>query len=132
MPNNYPVISSSPAVQGAYVKMRRSGESHRLAEMLALRSGPQLSTDTSFLAGVGTLRDQFDGNDAELNRVVKEAKKQGYTPKATDYYEPSLANRCGDPGAFIPHNEPKGHVRRLCNKRDLACHGAVEVKRKAK
>jgi len=110
--------------------MRLAGESHRLAEMLALRRGPTLATDTTFLRGAGTLRDQFGGNDGELNRVVKAAKEQGYTPKATDFYEPSLANQCGDPAAFIPHDDPKNYVRRLAEKRDITCHGAVEVKRR--
>ena len=83
------------------------------------------------MAGVGTLSKQFN-NDAELGRVVKAAKKQGYTPKTNDYYCPTLANKCGDPAAFIPSANPKSHIRKVCEKRDITCHGAVEVKRKAK
>jgi len=93
---------------------------------------PTIRTDGTFLAGVGTLRHQFGDDDAELGRVVKAARQQGYEPKASDYYCPSIASRCGDPGAFIPHHTPKGDIRRMCEKRDLACDGAVKVKRRAK
>ncbi|MEA3351195.1 MAG: zinc ribbon domain-containing protein [Chloroflexota bacterium] len=92
---------------------------------------PALHTDTSYIAGIGTLQDQFD-NEGELMRVVNAAKKNGYTPKATDIYEPGMANKCGDPAAFVPHTDPKTHIRRVCEKRDVTCHGAVEVKRKGK
>lgn len=127
----YPTISDDPAVQEFYEDCRRRGESHNLAEMFATRRGPNLNTDTTFMAGLGTLRDDFT-NENELNRVVKAAKKNGYTPKASDHYDPFLANKCGDPLAFIPSANPKGHVRKVCEKRDQTCHGAVEVKRKAK
>lgn len=102
-----------------------------MAEIFAIRQGPNLNTDTTFLAGVGTLRDQF-GNENELNRVVKAARKQGYEPKASDYYDSGLANRCGDPLAFVPSSDPKSHIRRVCEQQDRTCHGAVEVKRKSK
>ena len=104
----------------------------RKPKLRKVPSAPHLHTDTSFLAGVGSLRTQFQDNDAELNRVVKAARQQGYEPKATDTYEPGMANRCGDPAAFLPHDQPKSHVRRVCEKRDVTAHGAVEVKRKAK
>jgi len=132
MASSYPLISPDPAQQHAYVTMRRRGESHNIAEMCALQAVPKLRTDTTFLAGVGTLQSQFSDNEAELHRVVKDAKKQGYTPKSTDYYCPSLAKRCGDPEAFVPHDQPKSYVRNLCEKRDISCHGMVEVKRKGK
>ena len=126
-----PNISDDPRVQAFYAQMRTAGESHNLAEMLALREGPHLSTDTRFMAGSKTLRDQFPSED-ELNRVVKLAKAQGYTPKSTDFYDGNLATKCGDPAAFIPHDNPKAHIRKVCEKRDWTCHGPVEVKRKPK
>lgn len=132
MRSNFPVISADLGVQAFYVACRQQGESHNAAEMFATRRGPNLSTDTTFLAGVGTLRSQFDDKDDELNRVVKAAREQGYEPKASDYYNPSLANRCGDPLAFVSSSDPKGHIRRVCEQRDLECHGGVEVKRKPK
>ncbi len=92
---------------------------------------PSIRSDTNFLAGQGTLRDQFD-NEGELLRVVKAAKNLGYTPKATDVYEPRLANRCGDPAAFLPHIDPKAHIRHVCEARDQECQGTVTVKRRSK
>lgn len=126
-----PVISDKPAIQAFYLEMRRDGQSHNIAEICALRQGPGVETENSYLNGVGDLRSQFE-DESELNRVVKAAKKQGYTPKATDTYEPGIANSCGDPAAFVPHIGPKSHVKRVCEKRDVTCHGGVEVKRKAK
>ena len=128
---SFPVISTDSRTQVFYIEMRRDGQSHNLAEMLALRRCPSLDTDTRFNAGLGTLRSHFK-DEAELYRVVAAAKKQGYTPKSTDSYQPFMANRCGDPAAFVPHDNPKSHVRKVCEKRDISCHGAVEVKRKAK
>jgi len=120
-------------------EFQRMADSHltkcpicRKPKLRRVIGAPTIRTDTSFLAGVGTLRHQFEDNDDELGRVVKAARQQGYEPKASDYYAPSIANRCGDPGAFIPHHTPTGDIRRICEKRDLACDGAVKVKRRAK
>ncbi len=104
----------------------------RKSELRRVIGCPSIRTNATMLAGVGTLRSQFGDNEPELDRVVTAARQQGYEPKATDYYAPSLAKRCGDPAAFVPTADLKGHVRRVCEKRDIACHGTVEVKRKPK
>ena len=128
---SFPVISEELDVQAFYIEMRQDGQSHNLAEMLALKRCPSLDTDTRFNAGLGTLRSHFK-DESELHRVVKAAKKQGYTPKDTDSYQPFLAKSCGDPAAFVPHDNPKSHICKVCEARDITCHGAVEVKRKAR
>ncbi len=132
MIDSMPRVSSDPATQAFYESMRNAGESHAIAEICACRQGPGVETENSFLAGVGTLRDQF-ADEAELNRVVKAAKKQGYTPKATDTYEPGMAGKCGDPEAFVPHDRPKSHIRQVCEKRGVVpFDGPVKVKRTVK
>lgn len=47
----YPEISDVPEIQREYVRMRRKGESHNVAEMLATQAGPSLMTDARFLMG---------------------------------------------------------------------------------
>jgi len=48
----YPVISSDPDVQEFYLQRRKAGESHNMAEMLALRCGPRVhGTDSGFMRG---------------------------------------------------------------------------------
>jgi len=37
----YEKVSDNPAVQAAYVRLRKAGESHRFAELLALRQPPK-------------------------------------------------------------------------------------------
>lgn len=55
---SWPVVSNDERVQSLYEEIRAGGESHRFAEMIALRRGPALDTDTRFLAG----RDDGNGH----------------------------------------------------------------------
>lgn len=48
----YPKVSDNPEIQSLYEEIRRGGESHKLAEILALRQVPNLQTDTRWLAGM--------------------------------------------------------------------------------
>jgi putative FmdB family regulatory protein len=84
---------------------------------------PALRTTTTFSAGRGTLLQQFGGDEAEVNRLVSEAKKQGYTPSIYDTYEPCIAQRKGDPAAFLPPSDPIGHLKKVCAKRRIGCEG---------
>ncbi len=86
-----------------------------------------LKTDTA-LATQGTLLKQFKDNDAEVDRVVRAAKKQGFTPGYNDVYCPGLAQSCGDPGAFLkPHDQTAG-VQNFCKERGVGSSGPVKVK----
>ena len=95
-------------------------------------SGPKapgvIGTDTQFLAGQGTLADQFNNDDATLKRYTDTAKRHGYTPNYTDVWDSSLAAYPGDPKGFIPASEGKGHVRRTCEQRGWSCEGEINVK----
>ena len=110
----------------------RRGSSPRLAELFALRQAPGLNTDATFLAGRGTLQDQFKGDEIVLDQITKTAKRHGYNPNANDVYISSLAQFPGDPKAFVPPTNAKGHVRKVCEDRGWSCHGSVNVKGTAK
>ena len=120
-----PIVSDDPAVQAFYEKCRHNGQSHNGAEMFAFRQPPGASDDTTYLRGVGTLRQQCGDDDKEVDRVVSAAKKLGYTPNASDLYNPTLARRLGDPLAFVPAANPKAHVLKVCKMRRKACTGLV-------
>jgi putative FmdB family regulatory protein len=84
---------------------------------------PAIRTDATFVRGKGTLLDQFQGDEAEVKRVTDAAKSQGYTPSASDIYEPCIAKCKGDPEAFLPASDPVGSLRRVCKKRGIGCEG---------
>jgi hypothetical protein len=109
-----------------YMKLRRAGNSHRFADMIACQRGPGLMTDSVFFAGIPKLAEQFR-NDTQLQKVMKIAKSHGYQPNPNDVYEPGLARFQGDPEAFVPPSGGRGYIKRLCEKRGWACNGAVKV-----
>ncbi len=120
-----PIVSDDPAVQAMYEHVRGNGESHNFAKICAFRRGPGLSTDTTYMAGVGTISQQCNDDPKEVKRLVSAAKKLGYTPNASDLYNPTLARRLGDPLAFVPASNPKAHVLKVCKMRRKACTGLV-------
>lgn len=104
----------------------------RMKEVLNSRKMPSIRTDATFLANHGTLRKQFENDDRQLSKVVEEARKRGYNPNANDTYIPTLARYTGDPLAFVPAGNPRGHIKKVCEQTDRACEGAVEVGREVK
>lgn len=121
------IEKSSDAVKAHYFRMITAGESPRMAEMLALRRAPHMATDSDYFSSYGTLADQFEGREDELNLIVSAAKRKGYTPNINDVYEPSLANSIGDPAAFISPSGGRGQIRKVANERRVNVHGAVET-----
>ena len=109
-----------------YMRLRRTGQTHRFAEMVACQAGPGLMTDSVFFAGLPKLQDQF-ANDTQREKVLATAQRHGYTPNPNDVYEPGLARFQGDPEAFVPPTGGRGYIRRLCERRGWGCNGAVEV-----
>lgn len=104
----------------------------RMTETLKSRKFPPIRTDSTFLANHGTLDKQFEGDDRQLEAVVEAARKRGYNPNPNDTYIPSLARYTGDPLAFVPAGNPRGHIKKVCEETDRACEGAVEVGRTQK
>ncbi len=96
----------------------------------ALRSPLGLPTavfDSSrLIRGNGTLADQFAGEEANLETMVATARAGGYNPSPNDTYKPALAEFPGDPLAFVPADDPEGHIRRVCKQQGKACRGVVD------
>lgn len=109
-----------------YVQIRRTGETHRWALMLASQSGPALNTDSMFFQGMPRLYEQF-GSQRALDHVLKAAAKHGFKPNPTDIYQPGLARFKGDPEAFVPATGGRGYIKKLCETRGWAVEGAVKV-----
>lgn len=84
-----------------YLTSIGQGNSHKLAEMFAMRQAPSAETESTFLANFGKLQDQFDGDEFHTEAVVAAARKQGYNPSPNDVYQPAIAKCIGDPRAFV-------------------------------
>jgi hypothetical protein len=99
----------------------------RFADMLASHRAPASRTTEDFTRGKGTLADQFKGNEGQLNYIVKQAQRKGYTPNIHDIYDGSLAQYIGDPAGFIPSgSDALSHVRAVCEEKNLSCNGAFK------
>jgi hypothetical protein len=125
------VLQAGQAACDHFVRMINAGESERMAEMLALRSPPSAYTDREFFAGRHTLAQQFAGDDRGLATLLRAAKRNGYTPRATDVYEPGLCRNevgQGDPQAFIPSSEGRGKATRILEARGSSAYGAVKLR----
>ena len=117
------VVSSNPEVQAHYVRLLRSSGNHEYAERIATGTNipmPGIQTDATFLAGQGTLLDQF-GDDpvgrGDLEYRIKRARKNGLTPNMHDVYDPTLASAPGAPDGFIPHDNARAQAKRVMRKR---------------
>lgn len=100
---DYPKVSDDLAVQEHYVSMRRQGESHSVAEMLALQQTPRIFTEDVFRAQYGVNGEQFakDPKRGDLLKAV--AEKHGQNVKGK-IYMPSLCRKSvgpGDPEAWV-------------------------------
>lgn len=107
-----------------YLEQREAGVTHSLAAMTAMQSAPRCMTDREFLQGMGTLNDQFDGDEKYLKRVVASARSQGYNPSANDVYMANLAKFPGDKDAFV---KGRGDIQRVCEERGLPSDGVVKL-----
>lgn len=115
----YPVVSSNPHVQAAYMEMRRNGESHNLAEMLAFRRAPDIRTDSTFLAGTPV------DDDPIVRRWRAEAEAEGVNTTGAVYFS-KIAEYPGDPKAFV---RGRGDIVRRCEElnRELRLDGRLVV-----
>jgi hypothetical protein len=84
-------------------------------------------TDRELFRGHGTLGDQFDGADDQLDEVTKRAIARGYRPNVNDVYMPTLADDVGDPKAFVPASEGRHHIKKVCEERNWECDGIVKA-----
>lgn len=113
---------------GFYLYCRhKKKQTHKMAEMLAYQRAPRCMTDRELFEGMGTLADQFPGEDRYVEMIVAGARANGYEPGLHDVYMPNLARFTGDPEAFVPPTGGRGHIKKICEKRGIPCEGAVNV-----
>jgi hypothetical protein len=120
---NFPLVSEDRGVQCAYEEMRRSGESHAIAEILALRQTPASRTDREFLLGDVNCN-QFAA-DPESGKLYRSVAEQSGVSVAGKKYISQLARFPGDPQAWV---SGRGDVERVCRKNGWGCSGMVNVK----
>ena len=109
-----------------YVKMRREGQQHRFAEMIASQQPPGCGiTDDVFFQGIPRLADQM--TDAQLKTLVANAKRHGFTPPADCSYQSALARFPGDPQAFVTRSMGRSYIKKVCEERGWSCEGGVNV-----
>lgn len=118
-----PLISTHPATQLAYENMRFSGESHKMAEMLALRQGPALETDSAFLEGHCN-GNQFLDRQHMGDFYKKKAEAHGQNTQGKVYLS-SIAAFPGDPQAWV---SSRAEVKKLISDRNWSCDGMVRHK----
>jgi hypothetical protein len=111
-----PTISPYPEIQESYVRMRRGGQSHNMAEMLAVRipSGTR-NTDRAFLEG----RHSSYGLEATKmpEDYIRIAKQAGVNPHGKVYVS-QLASKRGDPRAWV---SSLGEVGDRCRESGRGC-----------
>lgn len=99
----------------------------RFEEMLSNRNPPRCLTDDVFLAGLPTLDEQLD---ARMLKMFKEqAAKKGVALSGNEHYIPTMAKYFGDPDAIVTHGQARGHIKKVCEKNDWNCDGAVSNER---
>lgn len=116
----YETVSDNPAIQAAYETMRRNGQSHMVADMLAHKRGPYLRTDCTFLEG------HVNGNQWEKHPEIgdlyaAEAKRQGVDITGA-VYKSGLASYPGDPMAWV---RDRGDVERVAREKGMKVEGSV-------
>lgn len=133
--SEFPTISLDSVIQAEYVAMRRAGESHNMAELLALQLPPAERTNRGFLAGrVGT--HGFDSAE-ESGRMIAAARRidPTFNPNGKVY----ISQLCregmtGDPQAWVSDTSDVRRVAEKDNLRiphlgiDFARHDAPPVK----
>lgn len=117
-----------------YLRVRREDKrtaGDKWATMLALNAFPGINTTDTFWAGRKTWVQCFGEDYA--NRVKRGLAARGINLKSGDEYMPELV-RPGygpnnpDPEAVVPFGGARSYIKKLCEKRGWACHGATEAK----
>lgn len=116
----YPIVSRNPAIQEAYLEMRKNGQSHNIAELLAFRRSPDIRTDSTYMAGMVT------DEDPAARRYRRDAEAAGIDTAGAIYLS-KIAEYPGDPKAFV---RTRGDIVRRCEELnyDLEIDGRQVVK----
>ena len=123
--DEYAMTSFGVTRLALYTRLRRQGQSHKFAELVAIQRPPRCMTDDVFFAGMPKLADQM--TPSQLQFYVARARSMGYNPGTNDVYHSGLARFPGDPEAFVSKAMGRGYIKKLCEQRGWACEGAVNV-----
>jgi hypothetical protein len=116
-----PRISKDAKVQAAYAAMRRAGESHTLAEMLALKRFPGVKSDSVWNEGRCN-GNQFEKCPALGDHYRRVAESEGVSIVGKTYLS-GLADYPGDPRAWV---SDRHDVLAIAKERNYTCRGYVE------
>ena len=117
------MMDARPDQIRAFTKMVAAGESPRLAEMLALRKGPALDTDTVHFAGMGMSHLQKCVGPAQAEKVANQARAAGIPINDSWVYNGSVADERGggDPDAWVGPGDGKDKIKNVIRNRGGAC-----------
>lgn len=111
-------ISDDPSVQAHYQRMIRRGESHSMAEMLALRSPPGHQDGDLHLPTIG---ERFKDDPGGLRTLRRKAAKAGITVDDSDSYCASLAQCPLDPNAILKRKTARQQLAKAANDLGVGC-----------
>jgi hypothetical protein len=119
-------VAEHVSMYALYQRIRMEGETHKWAEMIAMGEPPRIMTDAVYFANhPGRIEDM---RPIEQAAMLSAAHRMGFKPGPNDVYCPSLAQRPGDPLAWVPPTGGRAHIRKVCEMRGLACEGSVTTK----
>lgn len=125
VPKAYPVVSFNDAIQARYEKMRRDGQSHSMAEMLAFQKPPgSINTDRTFMEAEMNNQQLDSMGKVRRENLLKKAKAAGVSISGK-VYKTSLARYPGDPRAWV---SDLSDVKRVVEERNIDCEGHVSHK----
>jgi hypothetical protein len=117
------MMDAPPHVLEAFRRIVASGESPRLAEMLAYRRAPQPNTDGVHFEGMGMAHLEKTLGKPWVDNLTKQARKAGIAINDSSIYNGSLADARagGDPGAWLLTGDGKDQLKKRARERGLAC-----------
>lgn len=94
------------------------------AHMAASMEAPRSMTDSVMMSGLPKIKDLPDG---QREYICRAARKNGYEPRLSDAYMPTMAKKLGDPSAFFNHGDGLSKIREVCRARRCDSHGIIDV-----
>lgn len=113
-PQGWPIVSQDPIQQDRYEQMRREGQSHNMAEMLASRAFPGVVTDATFMTGRHNHAGLSDVHPESRQHYLDQAQQAGVHVGGRAYMA-SLARFPGDPQAWVDSRADVERVARMNN-----------------
>lgn len=113
------MVGEPPEVVERYRRMVASGQSPRMAEMLATRKGPRLETATTNAIDLKPSRNNEGVGFQRMQKIRADAKKAGVPVTDDSFYNGSVADERGaaDPDAWVHPGEGRDKLRRVVRER---------------